>query len=642
MRKSSITLKSLTLLFTIALGGHAAASGSVEKIPHLYQLTKDGVTSYVFGTLHMGVSIQDFSPKLLRHLEQTQVMLGEQTLDFYLQSLDVKASYKKAYENRFKTDCTKELNSSDPLEASILYLIKRGVPGSHAGCDSRELPSRNLIAFAPWIFSKEPKGALDAEIAKRLSESGRKVIALETESELAESRRLQQEQLNYTTELLQSFQPAQSKTQIPEKTLSPSEIEDLIGRGQNTIAHYLSGSAEEAYDYDESDHSLLLRNRAWVKKINSEYSQVPFSVVVGYRHLYGQSGILELLRRRGFSVKRVDDQKPYQSNNEFLHIAASKEEIHRAQCFKDYPIEQMDLDVYLNKMKNQAPQKSAVGGLVFENDSNFAVAAYTLLTSHWNYKLKPIMDIDFWNDLEVRACTTVLCASQKIFGKAKGKLYLSFLMKTGLNLSHLGYDRLKPPLFNGETTPSLKNVNAFKALFTPKEWTLTELQPFLNGVLNLPEFLFPLPYARLVQTRFDHWRGSGVHSDATITMFPAIHDLDREYKEYTTVHEIGHLVGSAYGVDYDKEWMGLSWDIDHQKNTARPRSPELFVSPYARTDFFEDFAESFAAYRLNPAKLKKASPGKYRYLKEKIFRGHEYNENDPCPPSLGEFFSAGQ
>jgi hypothetical protein len=54
-----------------------------------------------------------------------------------------------------------------------------------------------------------------------------------------------------------------------------------------------------------------------------------------------------------------------------------------------------------------------------------------------------------------------------------------------------------------------------------------------------------------------------------------------------------------------------------------------FVSDYAKTNAYEDFAESASFYRYFPAKLKAAAPAKYQFLKAKVFFGQEYLNEDP-------------
>ncbi|MBI4995034.1 hypothetical protein HZC21_05360 [Candidatus Peregrinibacteria bacterium] len=114
------------------------------------------------------------------------------------------------------------------------------------------------------------------------------------------------------------------------------------------------------------------------------------------------------------------------------------------------------------------------------------------------------------------------------------------------------------------------------------------------------------------------------------------------------VHEMGHLVdgGFLFGFDqlnqsgfYDFETPVLADDpsaafyrISWLNNKImQPDSTELdFVSMYAMTDPFEDFAETYAYYRLHSpefralAEFNSALKQKYEFMKAYVFFGNEY------------------
>lgn len=623
------------------LGSIAFAREELDRVPHFFKLTKGDQQVYVLGTIHIGISLDQLPSELIEDLAKTEAIFGEQSLDFYLQSLRQKEAYAQDFRDRNKNDCRSQLNLKNPVDRSIFNLIEMGVPGSRAGCKNKKLPSELIISFAKHIFSDNPQGALDAEIINTLAQRGLPTVQLETIEELNHFRSLQEKRAQFTRQLLGN--PSEP-TEKQFEGLTKEKIDLLFGRAVNTIVDYILGRPihENEYDFDQSDYALQLRTKAWVKKIlGSRYKDV--GVVIGYRHLYGRAGFLELLRRKGFEVTPLyrfsKEYAPakYKPNNEFAHISSTKLQIQQASCMKDFKINPSSFEAYYREaLKSQKLKVDAVGGTLFKKDSTVSIASYRLLTSRWNYKLLPVMDIDFWNNLDVRNCEDVLCAAKSVFGQQKGALYLGLQMKTGINLSHLGYDRMKPPLFGEEKTPSPKTIKAFKAFYVPKEWDMKALGPYLKGLFNLPDFLFPLPYARLLRSEYENHFGDHVHSNAVMTMYPAMEDLDEVYQMYTLVHEIGHLIGTKYKVDSDREWIDISWKVDPKsQHWIRSQDQERFVSPYAMKDFFEDFAESFATYRLNPETLKKASLKKYNYIKDKIFQGHEYT-NSNCPKSLGE------
>lgn len=96
-----------------------------------------------------------------------------------------------------------------------------------------------------------------------------------------------------------------------------------------------------------------------------------------------------------------------------------------------------------------------------------------------------------------------------------------------------------------------------------------------------------------------------------------------DYLLDTLVHEIGHNAHMnirRQNFDLDVQWTELyrqSQDMFAQNGTG-------FVSDYARTNKFEDFAESYRAYIRTPAILLDYNPAKYEFMQTNIFGGREY------------------
>lgn len=278
----------------------------------------------------------------------------------------------------------------------------------------------------------------------------------------------------------------------------------------------------------------------------------------------------------------------------YENIASTKEEIASPKCQLK---RERDSEHYLElikeiKLKDQRNTQS-VGGITFKNGSQKLGAAYKYLTSYLDYKLRSKRDIDYWWLFKDGRCEDALCAAMEVFGQEKGTFYLGFLLETGLSLSTLGYSKLEVPLFDGETIAPPERVAEFNAYYKVKEWAQEELAPYLKGIYSLPKSLYPLPPTRFALGTHDHHRGKQVHSNATIIMYPEMAHQDDEYKTYTTVHEIGHVLGASLNLDSSKEWTSISWEYSNEQNRVLRINPSSFVSHYAKVDFFEDFAESF-------------------------------------------------
>ncbi len=88
-------------------------------------------------------------------------------------------------------------------------------------------------------------------------------------------------------------------------------------------------------------------------------------------------------------------------------------------------------------------------------------------------------------------------------------------------------------------------------------------------------------------------------------------------------HEIGH---NAYDVLIaNNPELAASWAELYQDSWNTYEATGLgFVSNYAQTNVFEDFAESYAMYVTCPELLKFMNPDKYEFMRDNVFDGREY------------------
>lgn len=91
----------------------------------------------------------------------------------------------------------------------------------------------------------------------------------------------------------------------------------------------------------------------------------------------------------------------------------------------------------------------------------------------------------------------------------------------------------------------------------------------------------------------------------------------------TLVHEIGHNV--HMNIRRDDFELDVRWaELHRQSQEQFTHNGRGFVSGYAQTSKFEDFAESYRAYIRQPETLIYYSPDKYEFMRTVIFAGRQY------------------
>jgi len=91
----------------------------------------------------------------------------------------------------------------------------------------------------------------------------------------------------------------------------------------------------------------------------------------------------------------------------------------------------------------------------------------------------------------------------------------------------------------------------------------------------------------------------------------------------TMTHEIGHNVHENIMInnpELAERWSGL-----HQQSLVTYSQDGFgFVTDYARSSEYEDFADSYLTYIGDPEKLQFYNSDKYEFMKEFVFAGEEY------------------
>jgi hypothetical protein len=270
----------LAALFIISTVGKVQAQTdgtNPQAKPFLYALQKDGKTSYILGSVHVGVSLNQFPEFVSDAIKSKKTIIGEQSID---------DAFKIDYHYQSKNEIPEELRQK---------LLIRGLPEYFVDFGStQQLCSK----YMDWDLIKDERFkeiSLDAQIQILGRKLNKKFVALDTNKSLLD---LIEKEEPCTLKDLSKF-----VVDYPPETVTESVNENL----KLLAPVYLNGSEFILTDgASEESPSTYLRNEYWMKALTKLHSDSYFAVV-GMSHLAPNhaQGLLPLFKKAGFTVTRV-------------------------------------------------------------------------------------------------------------------------------------------------------------------------------------------------------------------------------------------------------------------------------------------------------------------------------------------------
>jgi uncharacterized protein YbaP (TraB family) len=271
--------------------------------PYLWRVERYGVVSHLFGTIHLGLDYRAaMGPVGLAALASSRRVFVEMDIT----SLDVVSEFTVAALRRAEM----------PPDRSLKQLLGSEAWQRLAALHARQIPAAQLDRLEPWFVSlwtlphvltprKRPLPGvvrdappLDAVVAARADSLGAKVSALESPAEhlatfAAIGRAQGVEMLEEVVEDPEAMRDDTDRLVTAYASADDRALRKIIGRlarRRPTVAEYL----------------LFRRNERWREKLEHWLPEGRVLVVVGVGHMYGERGLVSLLRRRGYTVERVE------------------------------------------------------------------------------------------------------------------------------------------------------------------------------------------------------------------------------------------------------------------------------------------------------------------------------------------------
>ena len=279
----------ISLILTVLFSLGALAEEAVTHNLHLYKIEKQGLpTSYMFGTFHMGTSVDSLPEGFFQLRAQTDVHLYEK-LDMNAQRWAVFQAFHSDPEwaaEQFPIHFP-EVNGYAFNEQEAEELVGFGIPRPLIGL----LPNEGCRWFVTrdFLFKRQVQG-LDYELMLRSQERGVSLIALNDQEFLAEMAQAYPEDC-FVTEKLE-------------------RLRDPFIRQFETMGSIMIASAIQSYwDGDvpnvEGDDQLDQYNDHWMNKLEEMLPQDSLFITVGNSHIYGEKGLIQKMRQGGYSVTRI-------------------------------------------------------------------------------------------------------------------------------------------------------------------------------------------------------------------------------------------------------------------------------------------------------------------------------------------------
>jgi uncharacterized protein len=254
--------------------------------PLLWRLEKDGQTSYLFGTMHMGVDPTSRLPDIVwNKLEEKPTFAMETDTSG---KLEIQRTDGRTLKDELGPEYWKKLEDAlGSAQAQQLMTLKPMIPATL-------LAMRGLPRTA----------AMDGVLSARASNSKKKLVYLE---------------------------PLELQMVVLEKWMNARALKDILDdldgteqRAKQMLAAYVDGDgaklmavfdAERARwkelgrpeaEFDEQMNDLLYkRNASWIEPIEKLHAEGGGFIAVGAAHALGPKSVPELLEKKGFKVSRI-------------------------------------------------------------------------------------------------------------------------------------------------------------------------------------------------------------------------------------------------------------------------------------------------------------------------------------------------
>jgi uncharacterized protein YbaP (TraB family) len=235
-------------------------------------------------------------------------------------------AFGHAYADSARLVMEMDLARFDPLEAMAWMMDHGTLPaGSNlrsvlgeqrygrvsAAATGLGLPMAALDSLAPWVVGIQiadlayehegfdPEQGVEEQLVRRAEKDGKPTAGLET----------MPEELSSLTELSSADQIRMLDQTVDDLKDIKSEMREVTTAWRHGDAAHLAALLSTEYNAFPSLYKPLVsdRNKRWLPQVEELLKANDNSlVVVGALHLVGQGGLLELLRKKGYTITQIE------------------------------------------------------------------------------------------------------------------------------------------------------------------------------------------------------------------------------------------------------------------------------------------------------------------------------------------------
>lgn len=300
-------------LFTFILFIVFSAVGFTQNKPDaetfLWKATKKGQPdTYLLGTLHIGKINSTLPPPYLEALKTSRQLIIESNPDDLLQP----QHGNEAEQLRLLAYSQQTLNETLGKKRmdAIAEMTRQNEPPFHINGDSHIRPWMLWIALQT-LYS--PKGysfyyGIDNLLIQQAKERNKTILSLEIMEPIYYLSNIPDDVLMRSLDMMITHQNHADKEQEILVSLYEQQQATKIWMKINDdqeLLKFLPPQDYTVWKYFLHEQLLNERNQQWLKKLDDLLPVAPSLVAVGSGHLFGEKGLIQQLRLRGYHVEPI-------------------------------------------------------------------------------------------------------------------------------------------------------------------------------------------------------------------------------------------------------------------------------------------------------------------------------------------------